>query len=178
MGYRVVLPTGRAPGAKHSGARAPGPRQRGVVLFVSVLFLFLLTLLGITSMNDSLLQERMTSNYRDRSMAFQAGETGLQVAQTWIASHDQPPDSSILPSDLSYSDSTFDDETVSNALPAKLAQTPEITIEELNEVDGTESKTTGTGPPTKGRQYYRVIVEAWGGTDDSRVVLKTTYARR
>jgi type IV pilus assembly protein PilX len=51
----------------------PG-RQRGAVLYVALIFLILLSLLGIVGMQVAALQERMASNYRATNQAFQRAE--------------------------------------------------------------------------------------------------------
>jgi len=49
-------------------------RQRGAVLYVALIFLVLLSLLGIVGMQVAALQERMASNYRAVNTAFQRAE--------------------------------------------------------------------------------------------------------
>lgn len=56
--------------------------QRGVTLVVSLIFLLLLTILGITAMNTSTLQEKMSGNLRDQDMALQAAESALRGGET------------------------------------------------------------------------------------------------
>ena len=54
--------------------------QSGAVLIVAMVILIVLTLLGVTSMNTSSLQERMAANTQEQIHAFQAAETGLNLA--------------------------------------------------------------------------------------------------
>jgi type IV pilus assembly protein PilX len=49
-------------------------RQRGAVLYVALIFLVLLSLLGVVGMQVAALQERMASNYRAVNIAFQRAE--------------------------------------------------------------------------------------------------------
>jgi len=59
----------------------PGHRhQSGAVLIVAMIILVVLTLLGITAMNTSSLQEKIASNTQEQVHAFQAAETGLNQA--------------------------------------------------------------------------------------------------
>ena len=59
----------------------PGPRhQSGAVLIVSMIILVVLTLLGVTAMNTSSMQEKIASNTQEQVHAFQAAETGLNQA--------------------------------------------------------------------------------------------------
>ncbi|QKK03743.1 MAG: hypothetical protein HND55_14365 [Pseudomonadota bacterium] len=53
-------------------------RQRGVALFVGLMILLMLTLLGLTSSNVSIMQERMASNVREYNVAFQQAEATLR----------------------------------------------------------------------------------------------------
>ena len=56
------------------------PRQSGAVLIVAMILLVLLTLLGVTAMNTTSLEEKMASNTQEQVRAFQAAETGLSQA--------------------------------------------------------------------------------------------------
>jgi type IV pilus assembly protein PilX len=55
--------------------------QRGVALITGLIFLVVLTLLGITAARMSSLEERMSGNTRDRSLAVQAAEMALRDAE-------------------------------------------------------------------------------------------------
>lgn len=55
-------------------------RQSGAVLIVAMILLVVLTLLGVTAMNTTSLQERIASNTQEHVHAFQAAETGLNQA--------------------------------------------------------------------------------------------------
>lgn len=59
-------------------------RQRGVALIMALVFLTLLTLIGVTAMSTTSLEEKMATNTRDRNLAFQAAETALIAAETWM----------------------------------------------------------------------------------------------
>lgn len=62
----------------------PPARQRGAVLFVSLMILVLLTLLGLASMQVTTLQERMSGNYRTLNLAFQNSESRIRVQEGTI----------------------------------------------------------------------------------------------
>lgn len=55
-------------------------RQSGAVLIVALILLVVLTLLGVTAMNTTSLQERIAGNTQEQVHAFQAAETGLSLA--------------------------------------------------------------------------------------------------
>jgi type IV pilus assembly protein PilX len=65
-----------------NGERIRRPRhQRGSVLITGLIFLVILTLLGITAARMAGLEERMSGNMRDRSLAMQAAEMALRDAE-------------------------------------------------------------------------------------------------
>ena len=63
------------------------PRQQGAVLVFSLVFLLIFTLLGMSSMSSSILEEKMTTNSYDRARAFQAAEAALREAENYISSN-------------------------------------------------------------------------------------------
>ena len=60
------------------GARA----QRGVALVVSLVLLILVTLIGLAAVRGTTMQQRMTANFYDRSIAFQSAEAALAAGAT------------------------------------------------------------------------------------------------
>jgi len=71
----------------------PHVRQRGTVLFISLIFLVLLTLLGLTASSTSVLQERMTGGFRNNQLALMGAETALRGVEwsIWNASNGATP---------------------------------------------------------------------------------------
>ncbi|MCC8991292.1 MAG: hypothetical protein LM514_01550, partial [Streptococcus sp.] len=59
-------------------------QQRGAALVVSMIMLLLMTLVGVTAMQVTTVQERMVSNSRDLNVAFQAAETALKRGEDYI----------------------------------------------------------------------------------------------
>lgn len=60
-------------------------RQAGAALITSLIFLTVLTILGMSTLGTALLESRMAGNARDRSIAFQAAEMGLRDAELYIS---------------------------------------------------------------------------------------------
>lgn len=58
----------------------PG-RQQGVVLFVALILLLILTTLGVTLARMQMVEERMASNEDNHQLAFQAAEAALRAAE-------------------------------------------------------------------------------------------------
>lgn len=58
--------------------------QQGVALIIALILLVTITLLGLSSMRNTGLQERMSANLFDRALAFQASESALRDAEAAI----------------------------------------------------------------------------------------------
>ena len=56
-------------------------RQQGVALFLSLVLLLVLTIVGVSSVQTTSLEVRMTRNHNDRTIAFQAAESALRDAE-------------------------------------------------------------------------------------------------
>jgi type IV pilus assembly protein PilX len=55
--------------------------QSGVVLVISLIILLLLTIIGMSAMQTTSLEEKMAGNLRDKSLAFQMAESALRAAE-------------------------------------------------------------------------------------------------
>jgi len=58
-----------------------GARQHGAVLIIALLFLVILTILGVTAMTATTFEEKISGNTRDLNVAFQAAEAALRDAR-------------------------------------------------------------------------------------------------
>jgi len=61
-------------------------RQQGAVLIMSMVFLLIMTMLGVSAFNSTTMEEKMSSNMRDRMVALQAAEVALQEGQDYMDS--------------------------------------------------------------------------------------------
>lgn len=52
-------------------------RQRGIVLIVGLVFLLVLTIIGVTALRTSTLEERMAGNMMSKTLAFQDAESAI-----------------------------------------------------------------------------------------------------
>ena len=59
--------------------------QQGVALVMSLIILLVLSLLAVSSMQGSIMQERMSTASREGSIALEAAERGLREAESVIA---------------------------------------------------------------------------------------------
>ena len=59
---------------------APRARQKGAALFVGLVLLLVMTVLGVSGMNTATLELAMAGNAQAQQEAFQAAETGIDIA--------------------------------------------------------------------------------------------------
>jgi type IV pilus assembly protein PilX len=59
--------------------------QGGMALIVSLVFLLLMTLIGISSMQNATLQEKMAGSVKFRNESFQAAEAAMRVGEGAVA---------------------------------------------------------------------------------------------
>ncbi|MFQ5760268.1 MAG: PilX N-terminal domain-containing pilus assembly protein [Acidiferrobacterales bacterium] len=60
------------------------PRERGVALVMAMTFLLILTLIGVTTLSTTVLEEKMAGNMQDKNTAFQATESALRSGENWL----------------------------------------------------------------------------------------------
>ena len=58
--------------------------QKGAVLIFALIVLLVMTVLAISGMGNSTLEQRMAGNYSQSMTAFQAAEQGLRIAEEWL----------------------------------------------------------------------------------------------
>lgn len=75
-------------------------KQRGAVLIVSLIFLLILSLIGVSSMQGTSMQELMSGNLRDQYIAFNAAEAALLEGESQA--------------NTQYTAGTFDQDTAIN----------------------------------------------------------------
>lgn len=74
----------------HTGARPfrrQNPRlnnQQGGTLVIALVILLVMSIVGVSNMHSSTMQERMAANNRQKSVAKYAAESALNVAQAWL----------------------------------------------------------------------------------------------
>ena len=71
-----------APATFRSGVRARA--QRGFVLITGLLFLVVVTLLGLALFRSSGLMERLSANSRDKQRAFESAQAALQYGEWYL----------------------------------------------------------------------------------------------
>jgi type IV pilus assembly protein PilX len=168
--------------------------QTGAVLVVSLLFLVLMMLIGLTGMQVTSLEEKMSGNMRDRNLAFQAAESALRAGELTVPSLLAFPCASGL---YRYNDKncdgTFEDDQIwdtssvwsdtskvvtyanaSNLASLASGSPPAYIIEEM---PFTCDSLEAVCPEVSKNYFYRVTARATGGTTDAIVQVQSIYKK-
>ena len=170
----------------------PAHRQQGAVLAITLMMLLVLTLLGVTAVQLSTLQDKIAGNTRDMELAFEAAEAALRAGERdasgtvpatfgtggWYRFGDsfasapttRAPDWSV-PANWSTADTL--DYTLGDDL-WDVASAPAYAIEELPPLppDNLEA-----GAPLPAPSLYRVTARGVGASGRTAVVVQSTYRR-
>ena len=164
-------------------------RQQGAALVVSLIILLMLTVVGLSAIRDSGIQERMAGNSRDMNTAFQAAELALREAEAYLTGASIGPfngsglyricgigESSTACSSPSWSDLSSTGWIKLTNTPEGADQSPQYFIEENPlAVDTAGSLVSDT--PNETYEMYHITARGFGSSDGSVVVLQSTYRR-
>ncbi|HEX3951694.1 MAG TPA: PilX N-terminal domain-containing pilus assembly protein [Steroidobacteraceae bacterium] len=173
----------------HHFSGGQSSKQSGVVMFVALILLLILSLLGVTASRMQTVEERMARNDNNRQLGAQAAEAALRAAEAGILSGTISDfvagTGGLYTPDLTQgSPLTGMDWTVAvNTLPypgpalADLpapSRTPKIVIEQLNSVAGAGQNIQVVGlngpPPVS---VFRVTAQGVGADGTSTTMLQT-----
>jgi type IV pilus assembly protein PilX len=173
----------------HDRHRLPR-RERGAILVTSLLLLLVLTILGVTMMKMTTMQERMAGNTRDLNLALQASEAALRDAETRIFALPAGWNSFTgsagcaycqkytLPVDLDnparFNWSANAQEFGANGTKefTNLPEDPKFVVEEAGYVRDCITS------DCDGRQFFTITARSTGATGQTNTVLQSTFARR
>lgn len=183
---------------------APLPStQRGATLVIALLILVMIMMYGIPAAMDSMQNERMTGNTRQRDLAFQAAEHALKKAEAWIMTetatslNDLAPASAACPSgntdpnstdciridgqchanDVAYWQSSFNWNSSEVCVPTGLGNQidSELVADQPRYVVERMPTVTELGPPVVTKHYYRITARGIGKDSNAIVILQTMY---
>ena len=183
--------------------KMPRARQSGMSLFPALMFLLVLSVIGISALNSTLMQEKMVANTKDLNIAFQAAEAGLRDAEADVSKNVDtgtaftsacaaglctPPSTWPTPSSadiskvIDWSDAgktrAYGAYTSAPTLPTVAAQ-PQYVIEKLSSLPvspgGSVGLGCGAGCVHSGGAAYRLTALGTGARPETRVVLQSTY---
>jgi len=166
-------------------------RQHGLVLVVSLIFLLLMTLIGITSIRTTTMEERMAGNTRDQHLAFMAAETTLREAETALEAFASTAVFGTgtgngyydTDNDADYTVSgtwTGTDSIVATSIP-EVNTAPRYYIKLVTCISGTGG---GMGMSGYGKvkgggdtQLFRITARGTGGTDTTSAIVRGHYGK-
>ncbi|MBU2863874.1 hypothetical protein KO489_08495 [Reinekea forsetii] len=185
-----------------SNRQKKSPKQQGgAVLIVALSLLVILTILGISVMESSVIEERMAGNNLDYNLAFQSAESALREGEQWIAQRNSRPDTVNLPDEevvlnlnalgnawwrnqntawwitdnnANGNPNTNTFEPAGGAM-GELSNLPRFIIEEYDIVcDGAVNDPNASAC----KVIYRITARGWGRSPSSTVLLQSLYAKR
>lgn len=167
--------------------------QRGSALIISLVFLLLLTMLGVGAMQSSVLQERMAGNSRDLNIAFQAAEAAARAGEQILnqavlptfdnstAGYRQVVDTKgkgdYWTGTYQWNDNADTDSgsrKYEGSLQDTSAELPRFVIEELPPPPAAPGGSVKLGE-LEDSGYYRITARGVGATRDTVVIVQTIY---
>jgi len=174
-------------------------REKGAVLIFCLVFLLILTMMGVASMESAVLEERMAGNMQDYNIAFQSAETSLQTAENWLFSQTLWPATSSDGSTTVWNRDAMDPDTddslhwwqddargnqawwAENGFAAGggqgVAAEPRYVIEELSSISTGQSIAIGSGQQNRIRVFHRITARGTGAGDSTVVQLQSTFVK-
>lgn len=183
---------------RNGNLKAAPIKQQGAILIFCLVFMAVLTLLGVSGMESTVLEERMAGNMRDYSLAFQAAESALQDGENWLNQQVVLPlqsgdgstrvwaENSMDPSasDTNYwwddpelTDAWWDNNADELDGFDNLATQPQYIIEEYHTATSGQSIAIGNGETTMQRVFHRITARGVGITSSSEVFLQSTFVK-
>ena len=164
-------------------------QQAGVALIISLIMLLILTIIMMTALRVTSLEEKMSGNSQNHNMAFQAAESALREAEAYIESGAVP----FHP--LKLSAAPFRHTTSPFCVNGLCSDSGAVQSEVFPDVDGGKvTATTGIASVAREPEYiielirtdpsvdssrvyatFRITTRAWGGNVNSIVDLQSTY---
>jgi len=163
--------------------------QNGAVLITGLLILVILSILGITTMQSSLLQERMAGNMEQRDIAFEMAEAGLRDGEAWLDAQVVMPlfngsewryqaDSSLWSNVLTWTTAAKRRVYSGGGINNPPYSLPLYYLEYMADVDNSGDESLAFGAVTEAEAgVYRVSSRGESPNGRAVVILQTTYIR-
>lgn len=172
--------------------------QSGIALAISLVFLLLMTIIGVSAMSTSALQEKMAGNLKDKHWSFNASESAVMAGERVLCLNYEGRIPVIDPTNTTDGlyrtsitgipvwqsvDWAGTDVFTHPDYPAafsgsNFAQPPRFIIEEVQEVREGLTGGGGYSDAGKSRMMYRVTGRGVGGTANAVSMVQTTFAKK
>lgn len=174
-------------------------REAGAVLVVGLVMVLLISIIGVSAIRGSNLQESMAGNMRERNLAFQASESALRIGESLVSDQASRPlmtDSQGLYNDtyrspttsiLTFTEANWKDNAkvkVTSLSLEYVSREPTYIIEQLDPDIGVGAAMEGSAIDLEGMQNtgditpYRLTARGFGASVNAIKTLQTTYNRR
>jgi type IV pilus assembly protein PilX len=171
--------------------QAAAIRQRGAVLVVGLIFLAMLTLMGVAAYSVATQEEKMAGNARDRIRAFEASEASLRDCESVLGSlaglpafdgtggmYTAPPVNE-LPTFETINWKTDSSVRVLGTAMADVALAPRCIVEELLVLEAKPADGALSGPQQRVEErVYRVSATGYGASINTSALVQSTYRRQ
>lgn len=164
--------------------------QGGFTLFLSLVFLIILTIVGLTSVQSTRTELAMSGNLRESDISFQAAEMGLNKADNFIENNTSTTtynDSNGLFSNTAddpdyYDDATWKTVQVATSSMSTVHAQPKYIIKYLgdrsqNEVAAVNITGYGSEQPGLTVSNFRITTRGYGQSDNVMTMLQSYYGR-
>lgn len=168
-------------------------RQTGSALIISLSILLVLTILGVSALSTSSLEEKMAGNTRDAHVAFEVAEEALRSAEAYLESIATTGDFNDTGTSGLFTEKDSNPEAWSveanwssaatATTNADVARAPQFIIQLLDAKAGqiidpnmdvnSYNSTSGIGDVT----IFQITARGYGVSPNSRVMLQTYYSR-
>jgi type IV pilus assembly protein PilX len=157
--------------------------ESGMVLLVTLIMIGIMSIIAVSAIRGSSMQEAMAGNLHDRNLAFQAAEAGLRYAEEDVLANgagytfgdadglytDQNKTTSTEGSVKDWTPEQWNNNSIQledSDLSVELPAYPQYVIEKIGTV------VDASGSPST---IYRITSRAFGLTGSSEVVVQSTY---
>jgi len=180
---------------------ASNRKQQGAVLIMSMVFLLIMTMLGVSAFNSTTMEEKMSANMRDRMVALQAAEVALEAGQEYMdsisavsnfgdGSNGLYSTNDEVWQTLDWDDFGEDADDDPNppvvkvtGVLSEVAAPPMYIIEMGNEIDSEEETLNlsggyGDDVGGGGATVFKLTAYGTGSSANSRAILQATYGKQ
>jgi len=163
-------------------------QMNGAVLAIALIILFVMTLIGVTALQTTTLEERISKNLNDSAVAMQSADTALREAERYIESLTDATgfgtsnglySNGNAPDPFTASTWTGTNSIVGTAIPG--TNTPRYYIEVIGDYGGgTNINVYNYGQDPRGGNVtvFRIVARGTGSSGAAEVTLESFYGKR
>lgn len=174
-------------------------QQQGIALFMSLVILLILTVLGVSSVQTTRMQELMTRNAHDINIAFLAAESAMEDAEALI---EGTASIAVFKAADAYKDGLYLEAAYNSAsnwsqvdwyatngfyitaatVVDGVAEPPKYIVEHLKSIVSSEDRLNldniGQGTGSGLSEVFRITAYGTGGSAEAHVLIQSTYGKK